>query len=79
MNGRALRFVPEASLVYRQVLLLALADRLPEAQQLLVQARHAYPVPPKAFEQDLARLTEAQLARFRPLLESAPRRAAAHP
>jgi hypothetical protein len=79
MNGRALRFVPDATLVYRQVLLLALADRLPEAQQLLLQARHAYPAPPPAFERDLARLAQAQPARFRPLLESAPRRAAAHP
>jgi len=79
MNSRAMRFVPDVSLVYRQVLLLALADRLPEARQLLLQARHAYPVPPPAFERDLARLAQAQPARFRPLLESAPRRAVAHP
>lgn len=73
VNSRALRYVPEASLVYRQVLLLALADRLPEAQRLLAQARHAYPVPPAGFELDLKRLAQAQQARFRPLLESGSR------
>lgn len=79
INSRAMRFVPEESLVYRQVLLLALADRLPEAQLLLARARHAYPVPPAAFERDLERLLQSQPARFRPLLESAPRRVPAHP
>jgi hypothetical protein len=70
VNTRALRYVPEASLVYRQVLLLALADRLPEAQRLLAQARQAYPAAPAAFERDLQRLVREQPARFRPLLES---------
>lgn len=70
VNTRALRYVPEASLVYRQVLLLALADRLPEAQRLLTQARHAYPAAPAAFERDLQRLVREQPVRFRPLLES---------
>jgi len=79
INSRAMRFVPEESLVYRQVLLLALADRLPEAQQLLARARHAYPRPPAAFERDLQRLLQSQPDRFRPLLESAPRRVPAHP
>ena len=79
INGRAMRFVPEVSLVYRQVLLLALADRLPEAKLLLDRARHAYPAPPAAFQRDLERLLEAQPERIRPLLESAPRRTPAHP
>lgn len=79
INGRAMRFVPEESLVYRQVLLLALADRLSDAQLLLARARHAYPQPPAAFERDFQRLLQAQPERFRPLLESAPHRAPAHP
>jgi O-antigen ligase len=79
VNSRALRYVPEVSLVYRQVLLLALADRLPEAQRLLAQARHAYPVPPPEYPEDLARLAASQPARIRPLLESAPLRAGGQP
>lgn len=79
VNSRALRYVPEVTLVYRQVLLLALADRLPEAQLLLAQARHAYPVPPPEYLEDLARLAASQPARIRPLLESAPLRAIGRP
>jgi len=79
INSRAMHFVPEESLVYQQVLLLVLADRLPEAQLLLTRARYAYPRPPAAFERDLERLLQLQPERFRPLLESAPRRVPAHP
>lgn len=70
LNGRALGFAPLATLVYRQVLLLALADRLPDAQALLIRARRAYPVAPPEFARDLARLALEQPARFRPLIES---------
>lgn len=79
VNSRALRFVPEVSLVYRQVLLLALADRPAEARALLAQARQAYPVPPQDYVENLERFAVTQPARIRPLLESAPRRATGRP
>lgn len=79
LTERALGFAPLATLVYRQVLLLALAGRLPEAQELLRRARRAYPAAPPEFGSDLARLAAQHPERFRPLLESAPRRAPAHP
>jgi hypothetical protein len=71
LNGQVIRFTPIPVLVYRQVLLLALAERLPEAQALLVRARHAYPAVPAEFERDLARLVREYPGRFRPLIESA--------
>lgn len=76
---RVLRFAPMPSLVYRQVLLLALAGREPEAQALLLRARRAYPTAPPEFGAELERLAAAHPERFRPLLESAPRHAPAHP
>ena len=71
LNERVIRFTPQPVLVYRQVLLLALAGRVPEARSLLAAARRAYPVAPAGFEQRLAQLAEEQPASFRPLLESA--------
>jgi len=79
LTERAFGFAPLATLAYRQVLLLALAGRLPEAQALLLRARRAYPAAPPEFGNDLARLAAEHPERFRPLLESAPRRAPAHP
>lgn len=70
LNGQVIRFTPIPVLVYRQVLLLALAGRAPEAQALLVRARHAYPAVPPEFERDLARLAREHPGRFRPLIES---------
>lgn len=70
LTGRALEFAPIATLVYRQVLLLALADRRTEARALLGRARLAYPAAPPEFEHDLARLARTHPGRFRPLLES---------
>lgn len=77
LTDRALRYAPVATLVYRQVLLLALAGEQAQAQALLVRARRAYPAAPPEFGRDLARLAAADPARFRPLLESAPHRAPA--
>jgi O-antigen ligase len=71
LNGQVIRFTPVSVLVYRQVLLLALAGRLPEAQALLVRVRRVYPVVPAEFDRDLARLAREYPGRFRPLLESA--------
>ncbi len=70
LTARAARFAPLATLVYREVLLLALANRAAEAQALLIRARRAYPVAPPEFERDLARLAGEYPGRFRPLIES---------
>lgn len=71
LNRQAIRFTPIPQLVYKQVLLLALADRSQEAQALLVRARRAYPAAQPEFERELARLAREHPARFRPLIESA--------
>ncbi len=71
LHERVIRFSPQPVLVYRQVLLLALDGRAPEARLLLAAARRAYPVPPAGFEQRLAQLAGEQPEFFRPLLESA--------
>jgi len=70
LNGRVIRFTPVSVLIYRQVLLLALAGRLPEAQALLVRVRRVYPAVPREFERDLARLAREHPERFLPLIES---------
>lgn len=72
LNTRALRFSPQPRLVYRQALLLALADRPQEAREQLLRARRAYREPAE-FAVDLARLARIHPERMRPLLESAPR------
>lgn len=72
LNSRALRFSPQPRLVYRQALLLALADRPQEAREQLLRARRAYREPAE-FAVDLARLARIHPERMRPLLESAPR------
>jgi len=71
LNERVIRFTPQPILVYRQVLLLALAGRTPEAISLLAVARRAYPAAPAGFEQRLAQLAAGEPALFGPLLESA--------
>ena len=70
LTERALRFAPLATLVYREVLLLALADRPREAQALLARARRAYSAVPPEFRRDRARLAQQYPERMRPLLES---------
>lgn len=70
LNARVIRFSPQPILVYRQVLLLALAGRTEEAQSLLAGARRAYPAPPAGFEQRLAQLAAEQPALFAALLKS---------
>ncbi len=71
LNERVIRFTPQPVLVYRQVLLLALAGRVAEARSLLDAARLAYPAAPAGFRERLAQLAEEQPAFFGPLLESA--------
>lgn len=70
ITERTLRFAPLATLAYREVLLLALADRPEEALALLLRARRAYPAPPPEFARDLDRLAREHPARMRPLVES---------
>lgn len=70
MTERTLRFAPLATLAYREVLLLALADRPEEALALLVRARRAYPAAPPEFARDLDRLAHEHPARMRALVES---------
>lgn len=71
LNQRVIRFTPVPELIYRQVLLLALAGRAAEARALLGRVRHAHPVAPAEFGRDLARLGRIYPGRFRPLIESA--------
>lgn len=75
LTKRAMHFAPLATLLYRQVLLLALAGRVPEARALLVRAQRAYPNPPPEFGSDLARGLREHPDRYRPLLESDSHRA----
>lgn len=70
LTERTLRFAPVFTLVYREVLLLALADRPKEALALLLRARRAYPSVPPEFLRDLVRLAREQPALMRPLVES---------
>lgn len=71
LNERVIRFTPRLVLLYRQVLFLALANRTPEAQALLVRLRRVYPAAPPEFQHELENLVREHPARFRPLLESA--------
>lgn len=71
LNERVIRFTPRLVLLYRQTLLLALANRTAEAQALLVRLRRVYPAAPPEFERELESLVREHPARFRPLLESA--------
>ncbi len=79
LNARVIRFTPMPVLVYRQVLLLALAGRLQEAEALLSGARRAYPEAFPGFGRDLARLARVHPEQFRPLLESLSQRAPGRP
>ena len=78
INSRVLRFSPQPRLVYRQALLLALADRPQEAREQLLRARRAYLEPP-GFAADLERLAPIHPEQMQALLESAPRRTRTSP
>ena len=73
---RVIRFNPLPVLVYRQALLLALADRAAESRSRLAQAMRVYPSAPPGFDGELARLARLYPARFGPLLEFRSRRPA---
>ena len=71
LNEHALRFIPTATLSYHQVWLLALADRLPAARELLEKVIWAYPAEYPRARAELAQLATHQPERFQPLLEFA--------
>ncbi len=71
LNARVIRFTPRLVLLYRQVLLLVLANRTSEAQALLARLRRVYPAAPPEFNHELENLFREHPERFRPLIESA--------
>ena len=71
LNERVMRFVPVASVVYRQVWLLSLADRLPDAKLQLQRALWSYPGEFRKAEQELRRLALKDPVHFSALLEFA--------
>jgi hypothetical protein len=70
-NQRIMRFVPIASAVYRQVRLLALDGRLPEAETQLQQALWSYPAEFQGELSELHKLAANDPAHFSALLEFA--------
>ncbi len=74
LNSRALHFIPEASVVYHQAWLLALADRSDEAKKQLENAIWAYPYDYDKARAELQALASKDHARFDALLEFATRK-----
>jgi hypothetical protein len=71
LNESALHFIPIAPVVYHQVWLLALSDRLDEAKAQLELAIWAYPSDYATARTELVDLVSKDPARFSPLLEFA--------
>jgi len=71
LNEHALRFIPTATLSYHQVWLLAFADRLPAARELLEKVIWSYPAEYPRAHDELTQLATRQPERFQPLLEFA--------
>jgi hypothetical protein len=71
LNERAMRFVPISPVVYRQVWLLALSDRLAEAKIQLKQALWSYPTDFPAAHAELVQFALKDPAHFSGLLEFA--------
>jgi hypothetical protein len=71
LNEQAMRFVPIGSVVYRQVWLLALAERLPEAKIQLERSIWSYPGEFVAAQAELKRLAMKDPTHFSTLLEFA--------
>lgn len=69
LNDRAIRFIPVATGVYRQALLLAMSGDGAAAQAQLERAIWAYPTGFGAAEQELRELSSKDPARFATLLE----------
>jgi len=71
LNERVQRFIPIAPVVYHQVSLLALADRLPEARAQLERAIWSYPMDYPSARIELEAMARKDPARFSGLLEFA--------
>ena len=71
LNERAMRFMPIATVVYRQAWLLALADRHEEALAQLSRAMWAYPGNFASAQAELKELARENPAHFAALLEFA--------
>ncbi|MBI5007042.1 MAG: O-antigen ligase C-terminal domain-containing protein [Nitrosomonadales bacterium] len=71
LNGRALRFIPIASVAYHQVWLLALSDRPEEARAQLERTFWSYPHDYARARAELDDLARKDPARFSALLEFA--------
>jgi len=71
LNERALHFIPIASVVYHQAMLLALSERQAEAKDLLEKAIWAYPTGFSSVRAELEELARKEPVRFGPLLEFA--------
>ncbi len=69
LNTRVMRFVPIASLVYREAWLLALADKQSEARMQIERAIWSYPHEWAAAQKDLQSLAQKDPAHFAALLE----------
>lgn len=70
LNSRVVRFIPIASVVYKQAFLLAQAGRLEEAKRIYEQAVWSYPET-AGVHQQLVSLAEKDPAHFSALLEFA--------
>ena len=73
LNERAMRFMPIATVVYRQAWLLALADRHEEALAQLNRAIWAYPGDLPAAKKELMDLAQKHPGQFTALMEFAAR------
>lgn len=71
LNERAMRFVPTASVVYRQAWLLALSGRVEEAKRQLQQALWSYPAGFRDAHVKLGQMALKDPAHFSALLEFA--------
>jgi O-antigen ligase len=71
LNERTLRYIPIASVAYRQAWLLALDNRLPEAKRQLEQALWSYPADFAAANKELKHFALKDPAHFAALLEFA--------
>ncbi|MDD2914275.1 MAG: Wzy polymerase domain-containing protein [Gallionella sp.] len=71
LNSKAIRFLPTDALVYRQIWLLALSDRLPEAKIQLHNALWAHPNVFVAAKNELNQAAQQDPAHFAELLEYA--------
>lgn len=69
LNTRVMRFVPIASLVYREAWLLALAGKQSESQMQIERAIWSYPHEWAAAQKDLQSLAQKDPAHFAALLE----------